>query len=242
MPIFYYVPGTSSWTQASTSCTTAATAPSSYWYITQTAAATVGTAAYYQNLSPTALNCYLRLVESPQQAAVLNELANATAPGQWNEPPIRLWQPAAPAVIRRQDAGYYEAMARREYERHERDHRRRIEQAHSYAAHQRALELLLQHLTPAQRETFERNKWFVVEGGKSKQRYRIHHKGHMVANIDVLDGDDVTHRLCGHCDLDAVPIADQLIAQKMMLEYDEDAFLALANRHRPTSIIERLVA
>ncbi|WP_456679452.1 hypothetical protein [Bradyrhizobium sp. S3.7.6] len=110
--------------------------------------------------------------------------------------------------------------------------------AHPAEAVARSRELLLAHLTPAQRETFEKNKWFIVEGGLSKQHYRIRDAGHMVANIDVLsaplEGIDLAplYRLCGHCDLGAVPLYDQLLAQKMMLEYDEERFLKLANRHR----------
>jgi hypothetical protein len=102
------------------------------------------------------------------------------------------------------------------------------EQERSEAARTRAHALLLSHLTPAQRQTFEANKWFVVEGGRSKTRYRI--RSHACAgNIELLDGEQVTHRLCGHCD-HTIPLGDQLLAQKLMLELDEDEFLKLANR------------
>jgi hypothetical protein len=108
---------------------------------------------------------------------------------------------------------------------------------HSEAAMARSRELLLEHLTPTQRESFERNKWFVIEGGKSRMRYRIRAAPHMVANIDVIavraSGEEaVSHRLCAHCRLDEVPLFDQLLAQKLMLEFDEERFLSLANRHR----------
>jgi hypothetical protein len=110
---------------------------------------------------------------------------------------------------------------------------RRVLQVHDDAAHTRARELLLSQLTPAQRKTFDENKWFIIEGGQSREKYRINFKGHMVANVDVLDAHgDVLHRLCGHCDLNEVPIFDQLLAQKLMLECDEERFLRLANRHR----------
>jgi hypothetical protein len=98
------------------------------------------------------------------------------------------------------------------------------------AAEARARSLLLETLTPEQRATFERNRWFVVEGGRSRQRYRIN-GGHVVANIEVLDREDrVTHRLCGHL-RDMHPLGDHLLAQKIMLELDEERFLSLANRH-----------
>jgi hypothetical protein len=104
-------------------------------------------------------------------------------------------------------------------------------EAHGFAARKRAREWLLSLLTPDQREVFQRNKWFVVEGGKTKRRYRIRADNYLVANIDVLDGDVVTHRLCAHSDLSELPLEDHLVAQKLMLESDEDEFLKIANRH-----------
>lgn len=100
-------------------------------------------------------------------------------------------------------------------------------------AAKRAHELLLSHLTPKQRETFERNRWFIVEGGKSKKKYRIRDAGHLVANIDVLDNDGMRVRgLCGHCAGHDIPLYDSLLAQKLMLESSEDEFLKIANQHR----------
>lgn len=96
----------------------------------------------------------------------------------------------------------------------------------SPTAFDRARELLLSHLTEEQRATFIENKWFVVIGGRSRMRYRIE-TGHLVANVRRLDDNA---RLCAHCD-HSLPMDDHLIAQKLMLEYDEDAFLAIANRH-----------
>lgn len=99
------------------------------------------------------------------------------------------------------------------------------------SAKERANQLLLEHLTPEQAETFSKNKWFIVEGGKSKQKYRIRDKGSLVANVDVLDGDKVAHRLCAHAPISDVPLHDNLLAQKTMLELDEEHFLRIANRH-----------
>jgi hypothetical protein len=93
----------------------------------------------------------------------------------------------------------------------------------------RARELLLSKLTQEQRETFERNNWFVVTGGKTNTRYRL--EGHtLIANIVVLSGDNAAYRLCGHCHR-SLPMSDHLLAQKLMLEYDEEEFLKIANRH-----------
>lgn len=109
----------------------------------------------------------------------------------------------------------------------ERQRRQQWEQAKSVAR-----ELLLEHLTPAQRETFEANGWFVVEGGRSKTQYRIRAAENMVANVDALNrSGGVQHRLCAHVPLGKVPLGDQLLAQKIMLELAEDDFLRTANRH-----------
>lgn len=94
----------------------------------------------------------------------------------------------------------------------------------------RARQLLLSHLTPAQRETFTKNRWFVVEGGRSKQRYRIDVGGGYQGNVALLDsGDKVAATFCGHCD-GSIPRYDQFLAQKLMLEQHEDEFLRLSNR------------
>jgi hypothetical protein len=90
--------------------------------------------------------------------------------------------------------------------------------------------LLLSTLNEDQRQTFLANGWFVVEGGRSKQRYRIHSRSY-AGNVDVLDGDNAVERLCAHCSHE-IPLADHLLAQKMMLELAEDDFLRLANRRR----------
>jgi hypothetical protein len=106
-----------------------------------------------------------------------------------------------------------------------------IVRGHPKEARDRAQALLLEHLSPAQRETFDKNKWFVVEGGKSGKKYRIEANDDLVANIAVMDGTMIRHRLCGHCDIRRVPLADHLLAQKIMLESEEDEFLRVANRH-----------
>lgn len=94
---------------------------------------------------------------------------------------------------------------------------------------EKSRQLLLSHLRPEQRKTFEQHKWFVVEGGKSKQQYRI--RNCVSANIDVLNKKgDVTHRLCAHGSYD-LPLYDHMLMQKILLQYDEQRFLSIANRH-----------
>jgi hypothetical protein len=107
--------------------------------------------------------------------------------------------------------------------RYERDARRHDEDARA-----KARALLLRHLTEEQREQFLAHKAFVVIGGKSGVRYRIRDEGHMIANVDVVDAG---YRLCGHCDTRTIPIGDQPLAQKLMIEGDEEAFVRIANRH-----------
>ncbi len=112
---------------------------------------------------------------------------------------------------------------------------RRIAESARRQAIDRSRELLLSHLSEEQRLTFERNGWFVVEGGNSKQRYRIRSAVHLVGNVDVLENDllgtRVLYRLCAHCAHGTVPLFDQLLAQKVTLELDEASFLRVANRH-----------
>jgi hypothetical protein len=109
---------------------------------------------------------------------------------------------------------------------------RRSLSKHVRKAKKRARDLLLSKLTQAQRETFEANKWFIVEGGESGTRYRIRERGDLVANIDVVGGEDQTlHRLCGHARLADCPMEDHLLTQKLWLENAEREFLLIANRH-----------
>ena len=96
-------------------------------------------------------------------------------------------------------------------------------------AAERAQELLLVHLTPEQRESVVKNKWFVVEGGKSKKKYRIKTTA-AAGNVLELDPEGrVVASYCCHAD-HSFPMGDQHLTQKLMLECDEDAFLRVANR------------
>lgn len=92
-------------------------------------------------------------------------------------------------------------------------------------------DLLLAHLTPEQRDTFENRKWFVVHGGRTRTKYRIRTESY-THNIDVLrgGGDRVSHQLCAHCAGTNIPLHDHHLTQKLSLECDEDYFLSIANR------------
>jgi hypothetical protein len=93
-------------------------------------------------------------------------------------------------------------------------------------AAQRAEQLLRDNLSPAQLAEYEQHGHFHVRGESA--RYRIR-KGRS-ANIDVLEGERVAHRLCIH-PAEQVPDQDTMLAQKLALEADEPGVLRLANRH-----------
>jgi len=101
------------------------------------------------------------------------------------------------------------------------------------SAARRARDLLIEHLTPEQRETFVRHGWFVVEGGQSKTRYRIHTDRGPAGNIHELDitGNAVA-QLCGHIRHMSLPLCDEVLAQMIMLKADEEGYRRLANRSR----------
>lgn len=94
---------------------------------------------------------------------------------------------------------------------------------------QRAWELLLEHLTPEQRAMLDARGYFEVIGGRTRTTYRIN-RGTQI-NIDVMDrGNRRLHRLCFQ-PRGAPATGDVMLAQKVMLELDEDAALAAAIRH-----------
>lgn len=182
----------------------------------------------------------------------LSESDGGTAPtwlpggGIWNVVRPGTIHVASPAIIHRaSDQELYERavaehdtqeaeriqrrIAERERVQQEREAQYREDQARRAAAIKVAHDLLLEHLTEAQRKTFAKNGWFVVEGGRSKTQYRIR-SGSIAGNIDVMSGKRATHRLCCHAPDHVMPHGDHLLAQKMMLEYAEDDFLKIANR------------
>lgn len=89
----------------------------------------------------------------------------------------------------------------------------------------RARELLIDSLTEEQRKQFETNNEFEVVGSRGN-RYII--EGHsVVQNVRARSGPRGGRRLCAHPS--GVPLEDGLLTQKLLLETDEDAFLAVAN-------------
>ena len=93
------------------------------------------------------------------------------------------------------------------------------------------LKLLREWLSPDQLAQFNADGYFDVIGSDTGRRYRIHYGSSM--NIDELD-DRGRPRFC-YCVITAARLVpgDIVLAQKIALETDERAVLALANRFSP---------
>jgi len=156
-----------------------------------------------------------------QQAAMLNNAySNQPQFAQIVEHNLRHDEARLAALRREEEA----RLAR--YEEEDRARRRTIAQARA-----RAKELLLEHLTDEQRATIERHGWFIVEGGKSRRRYRIRTDRGAAGNVERLGADgNADECFCGHSRYVMIPDYDDFLAQKLMLEADEDGYRALANR------------
>lgn len=90
-----------------------------------------------------------------------------------------------------------------------------------------AEKLLLSALTDEQQEQYRRSKYFEVTSKTSRRRYRISYG--WAGNVFVFDekGRNV-EKLCIHPSVQ-VPVPDHLLAQKFMLESDEEGFRRTAN-------------
>jgi len=106
---------------------------------------------------------------------------------------------------------------------------RRNAEVNRKAAHDRAEKLLLDYLTPEQRETYRRYGWFVVRG-QSGNHYSIWKNNGLYCNICELgEYGQIVSRLCAHAAIN-VPMGDHLLTQKLMLEHHEAEFQRVANR------------
>lgn len=104
------------------------------------------------------------------------------------------------------------------------------------AAQAKAMAFLKEHLTPEQINDLDGHGWFFVKGGSTGRRYRIRNNSQM--NVDELrevqasDGSMREAPVRVHCVVAAekgIPLGDQLLMQKLMLETDEHKFLKTAN-------------
>lgn len=90
----------------------------------------------------------------------------------------------------------------------------------------RARALLMTNLSPAQRESLEKYRFFDIRiEGKT---YRIHQGTH--GNVRQVENGREIVTFCAQPD--GVPAEDAMLAQKLMLETDEAAFLRVANARR----------
>ena len=92
----------------------------------------------------------------------------------------------------------------------------------------RGTTLLREWLSPTQRAQFDTSKSFDVVGRDSGRRYRIHYG--RVTNVHEIDG--AGQPVTGWCFLPSggLVAGDVMLAQKIALETNEQATLALANR------------
>ena len=98
----------------------------------------------------------------------------------------------------------------------------------NYEPEARGLKLLREWLSPEQRAQFDAERYFDVIGCHSGKKYRIRYGS--AANVDELDDAGVPRM--GWCFVpDAYLVAgDVMLAQKIALETNERAALAVANR------------
>jgi hypothetical protein len=109
-------------------------------------------------------------------------------------------------------------------------HRRKrlIQQRLDDLAAQRAKALLLEHLTEEQRREYEEQQYFHVLG-QGGRMYRIKHGSAGNVYRIGLDG-NVEAKFCIHA-VDSVPHEDNMLSQMLLLMYDEERFLTVANKH-----------
>ena len=101
-------------------------------------------------------------------------------------------------------------------------------QAMMDAREARGITLLREWLSPMQRAQFDASKSFDVVGCDSGRRYRIHYG--RVTNVHEID--DAGQPVAGWCFVPSghLVAGDVMLAQKIALETNERATLALANR------------
>lgn len=95
----------------------------------------------------------------------------------------------------------------------------------------RARELLLSQCTESQVREYEKHRYITVYGGITGNKYRIRHAYQI--NVDVMDRDRVMYKLCTVADPElnqGMPVEDNMLAQKTMIELNEQEFLQIAIR------------
>lgn len=149
--------------------------------------------------------------------------ASTTGDFVWNQ-----WQTTSTSTSITMDYRRYAPPPETEAQRQERERRRREAheqaakaRAEAEAANEKAKTLLLAMLTDKQKHDFHRHNRFTVRGSKGGE-YEIQ-TGYAG---NVRSG---RRRYCGHLPDARIPQFDHMLAQKLMIETDEEAFLAVAN-------------
>jgi hypothetical protein len=106
-------------------------------------------------------------------------------------------------------------------------------QSRSNAREARGLKLLKEWLAPAQLSQYDANGFFEVTGCDSGKRYRIHYG----AAMNVVEIDEAGRVRAGWCFIPKACLVagDVMLAQKIALETDERAALAIAKNFMPNS-------
>lgn len=141
----------------------------------------------------------------------------------WSAPVVIRYTTAIPSVQAELSPEQREADERAIAAEREQDLRERLERE---AAKTKATRLLVANLGPTQRRTFKRERYFVVRS-RSGKRYRVNYGA--AQNIKLLDNKGtVLKTYCIH-PREIVPVEDTMLAQKLMIQHDEEAFLRIAN-------------
>lgn len=94
-------------------------------------------------------------------------------------------------------------------------------------ANLKAEELLVKNLSAEQKAEWAKGKFFMVTGGTTGVRYKL--TMHRTYGIETFLYGRKIGKLCVVTKDTRIPLCDQLLAQKLLIETDEKAFVALAN-------------
>jgi hypothetical protein len=115
--------------------------------------------------------------------------------------------------------------------------RERLRAAHPDAKEARGLKLLKEWLSREQLAQYTASGYFEVTGSASGKRYRIHQG----AAMNVVEVDEFGRVRAGWCFMPRACLVagDVMLAQKIALENDERAALAIANNFTPDMRLTR---
>jgi len=149
----------------------------------------------------------------------IRQHSNANPYGDASNPPVIPYYPKEPEETEEQKAQRIIREQQRELKRKEAEIRRQ-------KARLEALSLLDSILDDIQRETFAQERWFLVIG-KSGKIYRL--RRGRVGNIDLVSPEGkLLKTFCVHPS-PMLPNGDDLVAQKLHLEHDDEALIRNSN-------------